>query len=48
MIEAIVDALLETIGETIYRTFAWIFGRSETDADASGEPIDHPCLEAAE
>ena len=32
--EAIVDALLETIGETIYRTFSWLFGRSGTDAGA--------------
>lgn len=48
MIEAIVDALLETIGETIYRTFAGIFGRSETDAGTPGEPLDHPCLEVAE
>ena len=48
MIEAIVDALLETIGETIYRTFSWLFGRGGTDSGAQGDPLDHTCLEAAE
>lgn len=48
MIEAIVDALLETIGETVYRTFSWLFGRSGTDAGTQGDPLDHTCLEAAE